>query len=141
MSYWNLLRQQRRRQKQVERLLEEASGKPYCDFVELLPIPVALVRPDLAPVVWSALQTAVLVRKTGARVNGDICMACDRTWKLAEPALALVVRMPEAQVGATSLVCTSCARRPDLRERAMALLRELYRDDPTMRVVHGPRRA
>jgi hypothetical protein len=66
MSCRNLRRQQRERWAKAERLLEEASGKPYRDFVELLPIPAALVRPALAPVVWSALQTALLVRKTGA---------------------------------------------------------------------------
>jgi hypothetical protein len=141
MSYRDLRRQQRQRWAEAERLLEEASGKPYRDFVELLPIPAALARPDLRPVVWSALQPALLVRRTGAGLNGDTCMAYDRTWKVIDPALALVVLMPEARVGATSLVCARCARRPDLRERAMALLRELYRDDPTMRVAHGPRRA
>jgi hypothetical protein len=141
MSCRNLRRQERERWAEAERRLEEASGKPYCDFVELLPIAAALARPDLVPVVWPALKTALEVRKTGARLHGDTCMACDRTWKLADPALALVVLMPEAQVGGASLICASCARRPDLRERAVTFLRELYRDDPTMRVVHGPHRA
>jgi hypothetical protein len=135
MSY----REQRERWAEAERRLEEASGKPYRDFVELLSIRDAPARPDLRPVVSSALQTALLARKTGAGLNGDTCMACDWTWKLAEPALALVIMMPEARVGATSLVCARCARRPDLRERAMALLREFY-PDANVRVVHRSRR-
>jgi hypothetical protein len=142
MSYRNLRRQQRESWAKAERLLEEASGKPYRDFVELLPIPAALTRLDLAPLVRNVLETVRAVQKTGARLYGCACTVCDQTWDALPvgPALALALLMPEAQVCGIGLICTRCARRPDCRERAVSFLRDLYRDDPTMRETRGPGR-
>jgi hypothetical protein len=133
MSYRrNLRRLQRKRQKQAER------GGPFLHLAEMLSIRDALLRPDLAPLVMHTLKTAYLVHTTGARLDPDTYLTCDQTWQLVDPVLALVVTMPEDQAAGVSLVCAHCARRPDLRERAVTFLRGFYGADTTMRVVHGP---
>jgi hypothetical protein len=133
MSYRrNLRRRQRKKSVRAER------GGPFLHLAEMLSIRDAVARPDLAPVMLPVLGKAYLAHKTGVRLDGDTCLTCDRTWQLVDPMLALVVTMPEDQAAGVSLVCASCARRPDLRERAIAFLRGFYGTDTTMQVVHGP---